>query len=67
MPTPPYSVAQVLHLLASHPAPTGRPLLEREPGATDAENAQRLYGAPFVVLAHDTEPDPLFNYANLAA
>jgi len=29
--------------------------------------ARRLYEAPFVLLSHGTEPDPLFNYANLTA
>jgi hypothetical protein len=54
-------------MLASHQTLTGQPLLERLPGETDAALAARLYAAPFVVLAHGTEPDPLFNYANLAA
>jgi hypothetical protein len=27
--------------------------------------AERLYHAPFVLLSHNTEPNPLFNYANL--
>jgi hypothetical protein len=26
--------------------------------------AERLYYAPFVLLSHNTEPDPIFNYAN---
>lgn len=26
--------------------------------------AERLYYAPFVLLSHNTAPDPLFNYAN---
>jgi hypothetical protein len=29
--------------------------------------AQRLYQAPFIVLAHENAPDPVFFYANLAA
>jgi hypothetical protein len=37
----------------------------------DAENmddlGRRLYLAPFVVLAHDTAPDPVFFYANRSA
>jgi len=39
----------------------------REAGEGDSALAARLYAAPFVVLAHGTEPDPCFNYANLAA
>jgi hypothetical protein len=31
----------------------------------DTDNlAERLYYAPFVLLSHNTEADPLFNYAN---
>jgi len=67
MSAPPYSVPHVLHLLASHARLTGRPLLERAAGEGDTALAARLYAAPFVVLAHGTEPDPLFNFANLAA
>jgi PAS domain-containing protein len=63
----PYSIQFVTSLLASHLDLTGQPLLERLPGETDAALAARLYAAPFVVLAHGTEPDPLFNYANAAA
>ncbi len=47
-------------LLDCHLRLTGRPLL------TDG-GARGLYEAPFVVLSHGTEADPLFNYANLAA
>ncbi len=50
--------------VASHLELTGRPLLERLPGESDEALARRLYAAPFVVLAHGVEPDPLFNYAN---
>ena len=45
-------------------------LLQREllPATPDAlELARALYHAPFVVLAHDSAPDPVFFYANLAA
>jgi len=67
MPDSPHSLELVTCLLASHLQLTGQPLLERLPNETDAALAARLYAAPFVVLAHGTEPDPLFNYANLAA
>jgi hypothetical protein len=67
MPDSPYSLELVTCLLASHQKLTGQPLLERLPGETDAALAARLYAAPFAVLAHGIEPDPLFNYANLAA
>jgi len=45
-------------------------LLQREllPATPDAVAlAHALYHAPFVVLAHDTAPDPVFFYANLTA
>ncbi len=45
-------------------------LLQREllPATLDAvELARALYHAPFVVLAHDSAPDPVFFYANLTA
>jgi putative acetyltransferase len=63
----PYSVAHAARLLASHLQLTGRELLPRAAGESDADLAQRLYEAPFVVLAHDTASDPGFNYANRAA
>ena len=44
---------------------TGRTLLEGE--WEPPELARRLYEAPFVLLSHGSEPDPLFNYANLTA
>lgn len=61
-----YRVEDVVNLLASHERVTGRALLERRAGESDADLAARLYRAPFVVLAHDASPDPLFTYANLA-
>ncbi|MBK5938281.1 MEKHLA domain-containing protein [Halochromatium roseum] len=33
----------------------------------DQSLAEALYQAPFVVLSHGTEPDPIFNYANRTA
>lgn len=42
-----------------------RPLLDR---AEDRfEDARRLYHAPFVVVSHDTQADPHFQYGNLKA
>lgn len=49
-------------LIRSYRHWTGRDLL---PPATDV--ARELYEAPFVVLSHDTAPDPLFTYANRTA
>ncbi len=51
-------VASHLRLLRSDLLPVG----------TDpVDLALRLYQAPFIVLAHDSAPDPVFFYANLAA
>jgi hypothetical protein len=43
---------------------TGR--LLTEPGLTPAAAASHIFHAPFVVLSHNTEPDPILNYANLS-
>ncbi len=44
---------------------TGHVLL---PGNNTPEAlAQALYTAPFVLLSHGTQPDPVFNYANQTA
>lgn len=44
---------------------TGR--LLAEPGLTPGAAASHIFHAPFVVLSHNTEADPVLNYANLAA
>ena len=44
---------------------TGR--LLAEPGLTPVAAARHIFHAPFVVLSHNTESDPVLNYANLAA
>lgn len=49
----------------NHRRLTGRDLLA--PHADPAVFAQALYQAPFVVLAHDDAPGPVFFYANLTA
>ena len=44
---------------------TGRALV---PGVTEAhELARRVFAAPFAVLSHGTEADPVLNYGNQAA
>ena len=53
-----------LLLIESYGRLLGKALLP--PGAPSAR-ARALYEAPFVVVSHDTAPDPVFNYANLAA
>lgn len=60
-----YLEIHVARLTASFRHWTGRALVDsRLP--LDAQ-ARELYYAPFVVLSHDTAPDPLLNYANEAA
>jgi hypothetical protein len=44
---------------------TGRDLLIRT-GTPDAQ-AQALFAAPFVVVSHDTQADPILNYGNRQA
>jgi hypothetical protein len=43
----------------------GEDLLER--GGSPAEQAQALFEAPFVVISHGTESEPILNYGNQAA
>jgi hypothetical protein len=43
----------------------GQPLLTSQHSPQSL--ATRLYQAPFVLVSHGTEADPLFNYANLTA
>lgn len=52
-------------LLDSHRRQTGRDLIARG-GGREAE-AERLLRAPFVVVSHGVEADPLLNYGNRAA
>jgi hypothetical protein len=52
-------------LLDSYVRWTGRELIERDGSPED--QSRRLYEAPFVVVAHGTEADPILNYANQTA
>jgi len=52
-------------LLESFRRRVGRELLPRSGDAVD--EARRLFEAPFVVVAHGTEADPILNYGNAAA
>ena len=44
---------------------TGRPLIDTDRSPEDL--AQALFQAPFVVVSHGTQTDPIFNYGNQAA
>jgi hypothetical protein len=60
-----FGIAHSICLTRSYAHFTGRELL---PGATDARAlAQKLYEAPFVVVSHGTEADPVLNYGNATA
>ena len=55
-------MAQTRLILDSFERLLGRPLINR---TADAHaDAQALYDAPFAVLSHDTQSDPILNYAN---
>lgn len=43
----------------------GKPLVD--PSLSGPSAAQFLYDAPFILVSHGTEDDPIFNYANRAA
>ena len=52
-------------LVRSYQHWTGRNLL---PGATPGPDlAEQLFTAPFVLVSHGLEPDPVLNYGNQAA
>ncbi len=58
-------VAHVQLLLDSFARLLGRELVPRE--GSPAEQAERLWRAPFVVVSHGTEADPVLNYGNAPA
>lgn len=59
-----YLKQHVARLLYSFSHWTGRRLFG--PAVDMTEQARRLFSAPFVILSHDTAPDPILNYANRA-
>jgi len=52
-------------LCASYQHWTGLQLIDAE--ADSPQAMQLLFTAPFAVASHDTQPDPVFNYANRQA
>jgi hypothetical protein len=61
----PLLIDHVLRLLHSYRRWTG---LELIPAAVSSEKyAEELFHAPFVVLSHGTQEDPILNYGNQAA
>ncbi len=68
-PTPPWAadawIERTRVILDSFERFVGRELLPR--GSSLAETARLLFEAPFVVVAHGVEDDPILNYANQTA
>ena len=58
----PYLAAHARAMLASFRALLGRDLINS--GQEDAHDAMALYDAPFALLSHGTEPDPILNFGN---
>lgn len=58
-------IAHSALLLDCHKHFTGTDLVARS--GDPAEEARRIYNAPFAVLSHGTEVDPILNYANVTA
>jgi hypothetical protein len=54
-------------LVSSYRRITGRSLFPGTPEIQGLELAQRLYEAPFVVVSHGTQVDPILNYGNATA
>lgn len=52
-------------MLNSYARLLGKELIERT--GNDQEDSERLFHAPFVVVAHGTESDPILNYGNQTA
>lgn len=61
----PAAIERALAIVRSFRQRTGRDLIPIFP--SDTETAHSLFQAPFVVVAHGAEEDPLLNYANQAA
>jgi hypothetical protein len=59
------TAGHVATLLDSYARFVGRELIPRV--GSSAEQAERLFRAPFVVVSHGTEADPILNYGNAAA
>ena len=64
-PADPATVARVHLLLDSFRRLLGHELVSR--AGSPAEQAERLFHSPFVVVSHGTEADPVLNYGNARA
>lgn len=61
----PSVIRHTQRLLTSFQHWTGQPLLQVS--GTPEFLAQTMFKAPFVVVSHGTQPDPIFNYGNQTA
>ena len=61
-----FLLRQTRILCASYAHWTGRQLVAAADGNA-AESVRQLWTAPFAVVAHDTQADPVFNYGNVCA
>lgn len=52
------------HVLASYQRASGKPLVQ---GDSREELVQRMAQAPFVLLSHDTQPEPVYTFGNALA
>lgn len=57
-----FCAAHVMNLLRSYRALLGVDLID--PARTDKATARQVFEAPFAVLSHGTEVDPVLNYVN---
>ena len=55
-------IAHTKHLLENYQRCFEKPLIER-----GVNEVKQLMAAPFAVLSHDTQGDPIFNYGNQTA
>ena len=58
-------VRQTQLILSSYRRWLGKELIERS--GDEIDEAQRLFDAPFVVVSHGTQDDPVLNYGNATA
>ncbi|HEY2988549.1 MAG TPA: MEKHLA domain-containing protein [Candidatus Binatia bacterium] len=59
-----YLEEHAARLISSYAHWTGKDLV---PAGSIVARARRLFHAPYAALSHDTEPDPILNYANQSA
>jgi hypothetical protein len=61
------TIQQSLYIIKSYQQLIGKQMIEKDATLSPADISYLLYHAPFVVLSHSNDVDPIFNYANLMA